>query len=292
MKLSDEELIHELQLRLSEKQPSLKEMNDLMAQLQQLNKKLEQSETMKSNFLSNIRNEIINPFTAILGLSESILKSSGEDMDKVKTMASLIHLEAFGLDFQLRNIFAAAELEAGEGHPQIITTEITNLLKGAIDSFKEMANRKILVIEFSSSPSEIKFNTDPLKFQLIISNLLSNAIEFSYPDSKINIYAGLQSEGLVIKVTDYGIGIKAVDVPKIFDRFQQLESGMTKSHKGHGLGLAVAQALAENLKGTLSVSSGKQGSTFILFLPLSEEWNNSNYSEEGNDTFFINEEKF
>ncbi|MCR6641227.1 MAG: hypothetical protein NVV82_20070 [Sporocytophaga sp.] len=63
MKLSDVELIHELQLRLSEKQPSLKEMNDLMGQIQQLNKKLEQPETMKSNFLSNIRNEIINPFT-------------------------------------------------------------------------------------------------------------------------------------------------------------------------------------------------------------------------------------
>ena len=63
MKLCDEELIHELQLRFSEKQPFLNEMNDLMAQLQQLNKKLEQPETTKSNLLSNIRKEIINPFT-------------------------------------------------------------------------------------------------------------------------------------------------------------------------------------------------------------------------------------
>ncbi|MBO9703168.1 MAG: hypothetical protein J7604_23340 [Sporocytophaga sp.] len=63
MKLCDEELIQELQLRLSEKQPSLKEMNDLTGQIQQLDKKLEQPETMKSNLLSNIRNEIINPFT-------------------------------------------------------------------------------------------------------------------------------------------------------------------------------------------------------------------------------------
>ncbi len=63
MKLCDEKLIQKLQLRWSEKQPSLKEMNDLMGQIQRLNKKLEQPETMKSNLLSNIRKEIINPFT-------------------------------------------------------------------------------------------------------------------------------------------------------------------------------------------------------------------------------------
>jgi signal transduction histidine kinase len=291
-KLTDEELIQELEFRFLENKKSIAEQNLLMAQLQHLNRKLEQSETMKSNFLSNIRNEINNPFTAILGLSRSIIKSKDVDHEKIKSMASLIHLEAFGLDFQLRNIFAAAELEAGEANPQIITTDIINLIKNIVESFNETANKKNIVIDFTSNKSEIKFNTDSLKFQLIISNLISNALEFSNSDSRIEVYADSKEEGLLITVKDYGIGINKEDVSKIFDRFTQLDSGMTKNHKGHGLGLAVSQALAESLTGHIAVSSTAQGCSFILSLSPIDQLQNGNYSDDGNDTFFLTEEKF
>src|SRR5215203_4783690 len=100
-RLSDAELIQELSFRFIQ---ITKENLELKKQVEILNMKLQFSESLKSNFISNIRNEIINPFSGILGLSKSIQFLNVTDLDKIKTMASLIHLEAFNLDFQLKNI--------------------------------------------------------------------------------------------------------------------------------------------------------------------------------------------
>ena len=290
-RLTDKELIEELEHRFLQNKKSFDEQNRLMEQLQLLNKKLEQSETMKSNFLSNIRNEINNPFTSILGLSRAISQFQGSSSDKVKSMASLIYLEAFNLDFQLKNIFAAAELEAGESSPQIIQADINNLVKNVCDSFREVALRKNIVIEHSETEPSI-FNTDTLKFQLILSNLISNAIEFSPFGSKVEVYSCVNDDILHLNVRDYGIGISEKDVSKIFDRFMQLDSGMTKNHKGHGLGLSVSKALAESLSGDIKVERSEKGSTFVFYLPNQENSNSPCFSEHGNDTFFTQEEKF
>ena len=111
-KLTDEELIEELRRRMTTNTRSLEELKELNEKLLEVNKKLEESEALKSHFISNITNEIINPFTSILGLSRSILAVKKENWKKVISMVALIHSEAFNLDFQLRNIFLAAKIEA------------------------------------------------------------------------------------------------------------------------------------------------------------------------------------
>ena len=131
--ITDSSLINELDKRLVENKKAFAELEELTEQLKIVNKKLEESEALKSHFISNIRNEIINPFTSIINLSKQIL--SMNDLEKAKRNASLIHGEAFFLDFQLKNIFAAAELEAGETLPQIYTVNIQNTIKSLIDSY-------------------------------------------------------------------------------------------------------------------------------------------------------------
>jgi len=117
-KITDEELLQELEKRFSENKNSIKELQKLTKQLKEVNGRLEESESLKSHFISNITNEIINPFAAILGLSRNILDVKKEDWNKVISMVQMIHSEAFHLDFQLKNIFAAAKLEAGDWMPE------------------------------------------------------------------------------------------------------------------------------------------------------------------------------
>ena len=109
-KLSDQELIEELQKRFAQNKVTIQELKDSTDELKTVNKKLEESESLKSHFISNITNEIINPFTSILALSRSILQVKKENWKRVISMVAMIHSEAFNLDFQLRNIFLAAKI--------------------------------------------------------------------------------------------------------------------------------------------------------------------------------------
>jgi signal transduction histidine kinase len=104
-KLNDEELLAELRNRMSENKLALQELTILNEKLVTVNRKLEDSEKLKSHFISNIANEIVNPFTSILGLSGNLLSVKGENWEKALNMVNLIHSEAFSLDFQFRNIF-------------------------------------------------------------------------------------------------------------------------------------------------------------------------------------------
>lgn len=125
----DEELLEELKKRFENNTRTIEELRNLTEELKQVNKKLEESEALKSHFISNITNEIINPFTSILGLSKTILAVKKEDWKKVISMVSLIHTEAFNLDFQLKNIFVAAKIEAGEIFPRSLPSILKSWLK-------------------------------------------------------------------------------------------------------------------------------------------------------------------
>jgi signal transduction histidine kinase len=119
-----------------------------------VNAKLAESESLKSHFISNITNEIVNPFTSIVVLSKNILSVKEGDWDKVKRMASLIHSEAFNLDFQLKNIFAAAEIEAGELFMEVSNVKVDLLIEALLESFLPETTKKQLNFEFIKEEPE------------------------------------------------------------------------------------------------------------------------------------------
>lgn len=297
-KLSNEELINELSDRFEEFKEnlkSLKEQRELTQQLQKVNKKLEESESLKSHFLSNIRNEINNPMASILGLSRNIMNADSQSLEQVKSMAKLIFSEAFQLDFQLRNIFAAAELEAGESHPTFSNVHLEEAAKSVKTYFTHWLNEKNIEMRISISKPEL-VRLDASKLNLILINLVANAIEFSTPHAKIDLGITVDSEKeqILFVVKDEGIGIAPENQEVIFDRFRQLDNGMTKVYGGHGLGLCIVKALIDLLEGTLNLQSEQQvGSTFSFRLPLiSKEATAEDYSLGGDTFFFDDEETF
>ena len=267
-KLTDEELFNELKKKLTENKKSIDELKELTDQLKDLNRKLEESEKLKSHFLSNIRNEIINPLAAILGLSKNILSFNPDEIDRIKSFAGMIHSEAFTLDFQLQNIFAAAEIEAGESSPSFLNIDINQLVTSVIDLFRTEIERKQINIIIKGNIKELTFVTDPGKLKLIILNLLSNSIKFSNITSKIELLIEKHNSQLIISVKDFGIGIKEVDQSLIFDRFKRINNDINSLNIGHGLGLSIVKALVDLLEGTIEVKSRiREGSLFVVKLP-------------------------
>lgn len=290
-KLTDDELIQKLQRRFDENKRSLQELKKLMTELKMVNKKLEESEALKSHFISNITNEIINPFTSILGLSKSILSVKKENWKKAISMIALIHSEAFNLDFQLKNIFAAAKIEAGEICPEILNVEVKTLIESVIDSFKIEAKKKQLSIDFIFDiDSELEdifyFKTDPEKLKLMLANLLSNAIKFSYEKNRIEVKVWKKDNFLIIYVKDFGKGISEKNQKIIFDRFKRLDSGISSINRGHGLGLSINKAILDLLNGKIEIKSQKEkGTTFTTLIPEAKS-EMAGFASDGNEFLF------
>jgi len=286
MNITDEELMEELSKRFANSRKAFSDLSVVNRKLLEMNERLKRSASLKSNFLSNIRNEINNPLNAIMGLAEQ-LAIIGAGNENVSSISSLIGAEANHLDFQLRNIFMAAELEAGEVSPRCVKVHIATSLRDQVDSFRHTAAKKNVSIELILPEYEdgALAVVDFEKFQIIISNLLSNAIEYSTDGGAVEIASSVDGDGcLRISVQDHGVGIAPEDQQRIFDRFVQLETGTTRSHLGHGLGLSITKALVDLMQGSICLTSSPgEGTRFTVILPpCSILDDKDSFSESGN----------
>jgi len=270
--LSDKELIQELENRFSENKRALFELQKLTQELKEVNQKLEESESIKSHFLSHIRNEIINPLSSIIGISKNIQQLPNDKLFKIFDFSKLIHNEAFELDQQLRNIFAAAEIEAGEFNPSYSYINIKNLVEEEVENYQEKLISKKLEckINFENiANDEAKILTDDAKLRLIFSNIFRNAIKFSKEYGKINISITINSDNIILETEDYGIGISEKNLKIIFDRFKKVDNSINSINRGHGLGLSIALAYVDLLNGKIDVTSKiGLGTKFTVQLPI------------------------
>ena len=293
-KISDERLLEELEKRFFTTKNSLNQHKELIEQLKVVNKKLEESEKLKSHFISNITNEIINPFASILGLSKAILQSDQTNWKQVMDMVSLIRSETLVLDFHLKNIFTAAKLEAGDVTPQYSRLNIKSFFEDIIKEFEFESQKKGLKFKTEydvNLEKEENFDviTDVEKFNLIISNIFSNALKFSNEKSTIFVYVWKDDNLICFSVENEGVSIPADKQKVIFDRFVRLDNNINSLNRGHGLGLSITKALIELLEGSIKVESKVSGNNkFTVTIPEPELDGKSN-TDFGDDVFFDNE---
>ncbi len=286
MEISDDELIEELSKRFAQSRKAFSDLSVMNRKLIDMNERLEASESLKSNFLSNIRNEINNPLNVIMGLADQ-LAVVGTGNEEITSLSSLIGAEANTLNFQLRNIFMAAELEAGETSPRCVKVHIASALRDLGNSFLHTAAKKNVSLDlvFPEHADTHIAVIDFEKFQIIVSNLLANAIEYSSDGGIVEVSFSVDGVGcLRIAVQDHGVGIAAEDQQRIFDRFVQLETGTTRPHLGHGLGLSISKALVDLMQGSINLTSSPgEGTIFTVLLPPCSIFDDEDsFSEAGN----------
>lgn len=290
-KVNDEDLLKELADRIDEKNRALFDLRMTTRRLGEVNARLIESEALKGHFLSNIRNEINNPLAAILAMAGEIAGGIAREPAECRTLAAAIQGEAFSLDFQLRNIFRAAEIEAGDALPLPARVDLRPLVDATVRSFAPLADEKGLEVrtDWEIEPGrEPVFATDPAMLQQILANLLSNAVKFSERGGAVRVGIRCGAQELRIGVEDRGIGIDPADHGAVFERFHQLESGRAKGYSGQGLGLSVAKALVELLGGRIVIDSAVgRGSRFTASLPETSTTGTEDvFADAGNEFFF------
>lgn len=246
-----------------------KSLDTRLTQLAETNVGLFETNRLKSEFLANVSHELRTPLNSILGFA-GLLGDAGKNDPKILRYANNIATSGSALLDLINDLLDLAKIEAGRMEIRVEPVSIGDLFEGLIGILKPLAEKRPVSIDPTASPDVPILRTDPSKLQQILYNLLSNAIKFSPPRSTIRLVASRQDDTHVrLAVIDSGPGIARDQQALIFEKFRQLDTGVTRTHGGTGLGLSISRELAHLLGGSIGVDSvlGK-GATFWVVLPL------------------------
>lgn len=244
------------------------EKTKLWTELTAAKEKAEESDRLKSAFLANISHEIRTPMNGILGFSELLKESdlSGEEQSEYITLIQQSGERMLSL---INDLIDISRIEAGETFLKVSETPVNTVLEDLYAFFKPQTEKKGLLLHCSPglSDKESTIETDRKKIGQVLTNLIQNALKFTYK-GKISFGYEKKEDVLEFFVADTGIGIPSSMKERVFDRFRQLDNSLTRNHEGSGLGLCISKAYIELLGGTISVESReKSGSTFRFTVP-------------------------
>ncbi|MEX0986562.1 MAG: PAS domain S-box protein [Bacteroidales bacterium] len=252
----------------------ISERKEAERNLREAKEKAEESDRLKTAFLSNMSHEIRTPMNAIVGFSD-LLNDTNISHEERNEFIAQINLGADNLMHLIDDIIDISKIEAGQLMVNKDECTLDELVKEQIVMFRENMERLDkthlnLRLNWKWPSKRLVLYTDPFRLKQIISNLLNNAVKFT---EKGFIELGVeQQESFVrIYVKDSGIGVESEKHQFIFDRFRQGYSSNTKLYGGTGLGLAISKNLVELLGGNIGVTSTPdKGSEFWFTIPVEE----------------------
>ncbi|CAG0957807.1 MAG: PAS domain-containing sensor histidine kinase [Candidatus Methanoperedens sp.] len=238
------------------------------------NERLRSANKTRSEFLTIMSHELRTPLTAVIGYS-IILRGNTQGKLNQKQSFFVDNILASGkhlLDL-INNFLDLAKIEAGKLELVLEEIFVIEILNDILKLFKENAQEHNLIIEKEFDPELKSIKADRRAFKQILFNLMGNAIKFSKQEGGIvTVSAKREGDMVKISVSDKGIGIKEEELRRLFQKFEQLDSGTSRKYEGTGLGLAITKQLVELHGGKITVESKYgQGSTFTFSLPIDEK---------------------
>ena len=228
----------------------------------------EAAATAKSQFLANMSHEIRTPLTAVLGFT-SLLSDMPELPEAASGYVERIAGAGKGLLAIVNDILDYSKLEAGKFEIRPRPTDVAALAEETLLLFSSQADDKGLSLSFEVGPDlprAAMLDGDRLRQTLI--NLIGNAIKFTEAGGVTLSVAPAGPDQVRIAVSDTGPGLDDEAQARLFQRFTQVDSSMTRRHGGTGLGLAICRGVAEAMGGEIGVTSTPgEGATFYLMLP-------------------------
>ncbi len=227
---------------------------------------------LKSDFVAVVSHEIRTPLTSVKGavelLSDDRYFQNNDQQGKLLTIA---HANAERLLLLINDILDFSKLESASLFMTIERQRLEPVVMQASQNLRTLIEERRIRVDFELSEELPDVLLDAHRITQVVTNLLSNAIKFSPSDGAIELRVR-EADGMVrVEVTDRGEGIAPRDLPKLFRKFQQVDSSSTRKVGGTGLGLVISKGIVEQHGGTIGVESELgEGSTFWFTLPVAE----------------------
>ena len=238
--------------------------------------RLRELDETKSRFFSNITHEFRTPLTLILSPLEKHLGDASLS-PKALTLLNNNYRHASQLLKLVNQLLDISKLEAGQMPINPTAGELDVFVDQCVSSFQAQAKEKNIALTLSNTNVSGNYLFDHEKWEKIFFNLLSNAIKFTHSGGIVTVSISSERNNpshagqIKIKVEDSGVGIAEEELPKIFERFYQVDDSATRRHEGTGIGLSLVKELINLMGGAIHVSSIKdRGSLFTIEIAIEQ----------------------
>jgi signal transduction histidine kinase len=238
-------------------------------QLEEANTKLQEMDRLKSHFFANISHELRTPLTLLIGPAEMMLKRElGALTENQEKYVRVIHTHSIRLLKLINNLLDLSKTDAQETQLYLQRGNFREFLQKTVYSILPLALKKAIKVSFEVDETVPEFLYDPEKMEDVILNLFSNALKFT-EKGEIHVSCAMQSEHVLVKISDTGIGIPLEAIPKLFDRFFQVDTAASRVGAGTGIGLSIVKEWIALHQGRVWVESVEgQGSIFSFVIPV------------------------
>ena len=229
---------------------------------------LAELERLKTDFIAITSHELRTPLGLILGHATFLRETAGKEYAE---QLDMIIRNATRLKEIVENLSDVENYQTGSARVRSRQVSLARIAQDVILTFQEEARSRNITLNGELGNSPYFFDADGLKISIALSNLVKNALQFTDTNGCVTVKVEEDSGYMKVAVHDNGIGIPPRDLPRVFERFFQVESHLTRRYGGMGLGLAVAKAMVELHGGRIWAESevGK-GSTFTFLLPVQQ----------------------
>ncbi|MCE2510129.1 MAG: hypothetical protein J4G10_04030 [Alphaproteobacteria bacterium] len=266
-------------------QTHVRSLRDANAKLEQLTYGLtialdesQCADRAKAAFLAAISHELRTPLNAIVGFSVMLKDEAFGPLGHPRNVQYVCDIYDSGMQLLslINNVLDISHMDAGKLKPKEKTLSIDDIVDKALGTIEEHAMKAGVRVSKNVPPDTPQLVADPRRIEQAICNLLSNAVKFTPHGGSVEISVSVDGKGFHITIADSGIGIAEEHLPKVFERFVQLDSTLARKYEGAGLGLPICKQLVELHGGTLKIESTPHvGTTATITLPASRIAKNS-----------------
>jgi signal transduction histidine kinase len=248
------------------------EAQEQAKELAQANLELQEANQLKDQFLSMASHELKTPITSISGQAQIMLrrlskkKELPEELVGVRTALEKINEQTHRLNTLVDDLLSLSSIRSGKLSLRVSACNLGELCRSVVEEQRTISERTIDIV-LPASPVFVEVDSD--RFSQVMTNLVSNALKYSSPESSVHVAVCAQDTTALIRVHDSGQGIAQEELEHIFDTFYRAPDAQTSKQSGWGLGLAICKDIVERHNGRIWCESKiGDGSTFFVELPL------------------------
>jgi two-component system OmpR family sensor kinase len=246
------------------------EVQDLARAFNSMIARVQSSQRSQRDFVANVSHELKTPLTSIQGFAQAILDGTADTTESRKQAAQIIYDESGRMHRMALNLLDLARLEAGTADMAMTSVDIKALLENMVVKFTLQAEKANVTLHLQFLPNLPSVVGDGDRLSQVFTNLVDNALKFTPAGGQVTLSAKKVGAEMELSIADTGLGIPNEALPRLFDRFYQVDPSRAGGEKhGAGLGLAIVKEIVEAHGGKIGVRSQVGlGATFTIRLPL------------------------
>ena len=228
----------------------------------------EHLERIKRDFIANVSHEFRTPLATIRGYAETLLDGGLDDRKNRRKFVEIIQANGIRLNNIAADLLTLSDLEAGRPEPEPGPIPVADAIASAVRAVEPAARLRGIALRVGEIP-DVAILGYGIRFEQAVVNLLDNAVKFNCENGEVGVEVARRPEGRVeVAIWDTGIGIPALDLTRIFERFYRVDKARSRQVGGTGLGLSIVKHAIEQMNGTITVESTVgEGSRFTISLP-------------------------